>query len=197
MIAYYDYEGNIELYLSVLNAIVGNRRDSFIDLACCHAPNTPMLRFKKRKYVDIIDRKLDHQYEQNFFVNEDILGIRTTPTSEWYDVSFCLDGIEHLSSEDGCKLLTIMEGISHKQILFTPLTDLFGMVKPDNKDPEAHRSLWSPEMTPDYASLVFPNYHKTSYNGGAYFFWKSNNVQNEFISVKQKLSDYGIYERNE
>lgn len=194
MIAYYDYEGNIDIYLNVLNAIIGKERESFIDMGCCTAPNTPLLRFKERWYVDIIDRKLDHPEEQKYFMTKDILDFDSVTFVHKLSVAFCLDCLEHLTVSDGYKLLSIMEKISYKQILFTPLTDLFGMVKEDDKNPEAHRSLWKPEMIPGYACLLFPNYHKT-WNGGAFFFWKSENIEQDFIRVKQKLADYAIYER--
>ena len=195
MIAYYDYEGNIDIYLNVLNAIIGKERESMMDLGCCTSPNTPLLRFKKRSYVDINDRVLDHPDEQFYFTKADITKLVWIDTFPKKSVSFCLDCLEHLTYDDGFKVLKLMDSMSEKQILFTPLTDLFGMVKDDDKNPEAHRSLWKPEMLPDYAHLVFPNYHK-QWNGGAFFFFKTQDTQKDFEIVKQKLSENAIYERS-
>jgi hypothetical protein len=180
---YPNINGNKEIYLDCLNAIIGeSNRNSMIDLGCNKAPHTPLLGFEYRAYIDILPRQLDYPDEQRFFTQKDILTIDST----YRDVSFALDVIEHLTVDDGYKLLKVMESISDKQILFTPTTDLFGMAQDGDKDPEAHRSLWEPEMTPDYACLVFTEYHKV-WNGGAYFLWKCKDLENEFNRVVNEL----------
>jgi len=193
MVAYYDHIGSIEIYFSVLNAIIGEERSSMIDLGCAFAPNTPMLRFKNRTYVDVVERKLDHPDEQQYFHKLDIL--KHNWNYHQYHTAFCLDVIEHLTPKDGIRLIEIMEDISEKQVLFTPLDNIFGLVDENNKDPEAHRSLWKPEHLPDFAHLIFPNYHK-QWNGGAFFMFKTKYTKNDFEKVKQKLKEYGIYERD-
>lgn len=183
-ITFPNLNGSLEIYLDCLNAIIGDDRESMIDLGCCFAPNTPLLGFKKRKYVDIIYRKLDHKKEQKYFVQGDIL---YTPLEVRYSVSIAADCCEHLTFGDGFKLLNIMERISDKQILFTPTTNIFGLDLITN-NPEAHRSLWKPEMTPDYASIVFPNYHEV-WNGGAYVFWKCADIKQDFERVCNELKN--------
>lgn len=161
--------GTIDVYLDVMRAICGNTEGkSMIDIGCCFAPNTPKLGFKDRLYVDTIARKLDHPEEQKFFVECDALDIPHAFISHQFDVAIASDLIEHLTYMDGRKLIEIMQSISYRQILFTPTTEIFKMVDDDNKDPEAHRSLWHPDHLPDYASIVFPQYHKV-WNGGAFF----------------------------
>jgi hypothetical protein len=180
-------EGNKQIYMDCLNAILDNTmRDSFIDLGCNLAPHTPLLGFKERKYIDIINRKLDFENEQQYFSQENILNI---DQSKKYNVSFALDVIEHLTVKDGKKLLGVMSNVSEKHILFTPLDDVFGMdFETDN--PEAHRSLWSPEMVEEmfpgmYAFISMPDYHR-SINGGAFFFWNNNgdDYKSIFATIK-------------
>jgi hypothetical protein len=166
--------GSIEVYMDVMRAICGETEGkSMIDLCCAFAPNTPKLGFSKRRYIDIIDRKLDHPEEQEFFSQADVLNLVPMPPelvtiTNLYDVAICSDGIEHLTETQGRILVSTMLAISHKQILFTPLDDLFGMAKEGDNDPEAHRSLWHPDMLPGFNHIVFPDYHKV-WNGGAFF----------------------------
>jgi hypothetical protein len=82
-----------------------------------------------------------------------------------------------------------MEGISERQILFTPTTDLFGMAQPDNDDPEAHRSLWTPKQFEElgYACITFPDYHSV-WNGGAFFAWRCPNIFDDYLNVREILN---------
>ena len=91
--------GDINVYMKVLRAICGDTDGkSMVDLGCCFAPNTPKLGFSKRTYMDVLDRKLDHTDEQQFFVQQDIITINPL-LHERYDVSMALDVIEHFSIE--------------------------------------------------------------------------------------------------
>ncbi len=181
--------GDIELYMRVLRAICGDTEGkSMIDLCCAFAPNTPKLGFDKRVYVDIIERKLDHIEEQQFFYKGDVLDYKFYPKN-WFpkfDVSICSDGIEHLRTDDGNKLLYLMQLNSHKQIIFTPLGELW-MEKTPTSDPEAHRSAWYPSMLPGWASIVFPDYHK-EWGVGAWFAWKCDDIEKDFERVKTILN---------
>lgn len=181
-----DIEGTIDIYMDVMLAICGETHGkSMLDLGCCTAPNTPRLGFSKRRYIDIIDRKLDHPEEQQHFWHGNIL-LADLYVREPVDVAIASDVIEHMLDLDGYKLLGVMEKISQKQILFTPTTDLFGMAKAGDDDPESHRSLWAPEDFPDYASIVFPHYHKT-WDGGAFFFFKTPSLKYDFDRVVNEL----------
>lgn len=180
-----NIEGNIDIYMQVLRAICGDTAGkSMIDLMCCTAPNTPKLGFSERWYVDIMDRILDHPDEQKFFHKHNALSVHRFMAYE-VDVAICSDGIEHLTVEDGHKLLEVMNLIGHKQIIFTPLGELWLEKTPSN-DPEAHRSAWYPEMIPGWASIVFPDYHK-KWGVGAFFAWKCDDIEKDFERVKQLL----------
>lgn len=182
-----NVNGDINVYMDVMRAICGDTAGkSMIDLGCNTAPNTPQLGFEKRMYIDILPRILDHPGEQQFFHQMDVLKIGTL--IQW-DVAICSDCIEHLTLSDGVVLRKKMEDISDRQVFFTPTTDLFGMAEEGNKDPEAHRSLWTPDdmfVRSWYAKIVFPDYHKV-WNGGAFFFWSCKNIQQDFERVKEIL----------
>lgn len=175
-----------EVYFDCLNAILGDTpRNSMIDLGSNLAPHTARLGFKERKYVDILPRTLDYHEEQQYFEQADILD---TPLDKHYTVAFSLDCVEHLTIPNGFKLIQIMNTISYKQILFSPLTDLFGFdYETDN--PEAHRSLWHPVMFEGYAALTFPNFHKI-WNGGAFFVWRCDDIDMDFERVTNEINKY-------
>lgn len=175
--------GENELHLKILKAICGpTEGKSMVDLCCYHAPTTPKLGFSKRTYVDIQDRRLDDPNEQQFFVNADVLHTFEFFTPPKFDVSICIDGIEHFTKAWGYRLLEIMETISDKQIIFTPLGEY--MVDVESDHPDTHKSGWDP--MPGYANIVLPNFHPTL-NRGAFYFFKCSNLEQEFERVKQEL----------
>lgn len=176
--------GNAQVYMDVMESLCGPmQRVSMIDLGCNLAPYTPLLRFHKRKYVDILPRVLDHSEEQKYFVQQDILKVSK---NEHYGTSIASDVIEHLTEENGWDLLSLMEDISDRQIIFTPDADTFGWDYITD-DPEHHRSLWTPEQIVGYATVHFPNYHPTL-NAGSFFAWNCSKLAPfDFHRVVQEL----------
>jgi hypothetical protein len=182
-----NVEGNIDIYMRVLRAICGDTAGkSMIDLCCAFAPNTPKLGFEFRRYVDIIDRKLDHPQEQQFFTKANILDL-PDDVIMYYNVSICSDGIEHFYPVDGRNLINIMKSYSFKQIIFTPLGEIFKLHNTGPDDPEAHHSLWTPDDFQGWACIVFPHYHRV-WNGGAFFAWHCEDIDKDFERVKQLLN---------
>lgn len=178
--------GNGEVYMDCLRAICGDTRGkSMIDLCCCTAPNTPLLGFSERYYIDIIDRKLDHPEEQKFFHRHDALNVHLFMAAS-VDVMICSDGIEHFKKEDGKQLLEIMHMSSTKQVLFAPLGPY--LVDENDKNPENHHSAWWPEDFDGYATIVFPKYHSIL-GVGAFFAWKCPDIKNDFERVKSILNN--------
>lgn len=181
-IVFENRPGNEEIYMDCMNAILGNtKRNSMVDLGCHHAAHTPKLGFKDRVYIDILPQVLDYESEQEYFIQKDILEVEEGSYNA--DVVFGLDIIEHLSVENGYKLLKIMESISTKQILFTPLGEMWVGT---SGHPEEHASGWIPEMVEGYASIVFPHYHK-AWGFGAWFFFRCDNLEQEFERVCNEL----------
>lgn len=179
-----NVNGNGQIYLDVLRSICGDTKGkSMIDLCCNLAPYTCQLGYAERTYVDVLPRTLDDYNEIQYFIQANVLDYLQDKT-KCYDISIASDACEHFTKEDGMKLLQLMEQCSDKQILFTPLGA--HMVETDNYNPEAHHSAWYPEDTPEYASIVFPNYHPTL-GVGAYFFFKCNNLEQDFERVSNEL----------
>lgn len=198
-ITFDNINGNYEIFLDCLNSIIGSNRDSFIDLGCNKATCTGTLTdFKTRRYIDILPRELDFINEQQYFEQGNILDIPTefvygVKPIQKYSVSFNLDCIEHLKFDDGLKVLNIMDKISHKQIVFTPDKEWM-FTSDEDKDPEAHRSLWTPDIMESlfpnkYAFLHFPNYHP-SLLIGAFFAWHCENIEQDFERVTNELKQY-------
>ena len=171
-------QGCNDVFLGVLRAIIGPAESqSLIDLCCNLAPLTRTLGFGKRVYVDVLQRDLGE--ESPHFVQADVLGDHPV-LQETYDVSVCLDGIEHLHKEQGEVLIQRMLHISKTRIIFTPLNPW--MMEPHNPHPETHKSLWTPEDLPDWASVIFPVYHPTL-DIGAWFGWHCEDLEASFNRV--------------
>lgn len=181
-----DKDGDGEIHLSVLKAICDTGSNgSMIDIGCGFAPQTRQLGFKEKRYVDIVIRDLESENE--FFERTDILYLVSTQAHVKYDVSICLDCIEHFNVKDGLKVIRWMEENSTTQIFFTPLGDY--MIEPiATNNPDSHKSGWLPEDFEKlgYATIVFPNYHP-KLNIGAFFAFKSEKLKDKFEQIKLKL----------
>lgn len=170
-----------DFHIRVLKAICGDTNGkSMVDLCCGRAQCTSQLGFSNRRYVDLHDCGMVPPSEQEFFVLQDVLTVEAA-----VDVSFCLDGIEHFNDPDAHRLLDVMERISDRQILFTPL----GFLKndEDNHPLNSHKSGWTPEKVSDYASIAVPNFHPTL-GFGAFYFWKCADLEADFERVKKELT---------
>lgn len=176
--------GSYELFDKVIKAIIGKQisEQTFIDLCSCEATATRNLPFKEKTYVDALD--CWHIPDQmHRFIQADVLGDHPV-FDQHYSVANCSDGIEHLVKDDGFKLVERMKSLADKQILFTPYGEY--MVEVGNPDPKCHKSGWWPDDFPDFAALVFPNWHPTLHIG-AFWVWRCENLKEEFLRVKQEL----------
>lgn len=176
--------GSFPLYEKVIKAIIGNTIDeqTLIDLCSCEATVTRNLEFKDKVYVDALDC-WNIPGQMHRFVQADVLGNHKC-FNKHYTVANCSDGIEHLSKEDGFRLVERMKAISDKQILFTPLGEY--MVEVGNPDPKCHKSGWWPKDFDGFAAIVAPNYHPTL-NVGAFWVWRCDNIEADFERVKSLL----------
>lgn len=159
--------GSGELWLDIMKIICGDTRNSsMVDLGCHLAPYTPLLGFKERTYVDIQERPLDHNEDQNRFVIYDIVDYLKNRIS-LFDVAIASDVIEHLTQERGYDLLQCMEKKSLKQVLFTPL-GAYMVNTEESTNPDIHRSGWMPDLLPNYLCIILPAFHE-ALNIGAFF----------------------------
>lgn len=179
-----NIRGSGTLYLDVMKIICGDTHDkSMVDLGCHHAPYTPLLGFSFRTYVDIQNRPLDNQGEQEYFIQADIISYLNI-CNRHFDVSIASDTIEHLSESNGTHLMHLMEWRSEKQIIFTPLGEY--MLDKDSEHPDSHVSAWTPDMLPDYLSIIFPDFHP-SLGVGAFF--AVNCADHEKIRIHKELKN--------
>lgn len=101
--------GSGKLWLDIVKIICGDTSGkSMLDLMCHKAPYTSQLGFKERVYVDINNRPLDNENEQQYFIQSDVFNYLTNNINEHFDVSICSDGIEHLTIDAGYKILSLM-----------------------------------------------------------------------------------------
>lgn len=179
-----DY-GSAELHNKIINAIVGPMENlTMIDLCSCEATLSRHYNFKEKTYVDVLDCwHIPGQMDR--FVQTDVLGDHAI-FQKHYDVAICSDGIEHLSKEEGFRLVERMKKISDKQIIMTPLGD--HLVDTTQTDPRGHRSGWLPDEFEGFAAIVIPDYHVTM-NLGAFWVWNSPNLQEEFVRVQRLLKN--------
>lgn len=184
-LTFLDVHGGYDVYMDCMKAICGDTAGkSMCDLGANKAPYTHSLGFEKRTYVDVLDRVLDNEDEQQFFVKYDMIKYLTESPLSIYDVAISSDSIEHLSERDGERFVAAMEKHSLRQVIFTPLNDW--MMDKEGIDPEGHHSLWTPDMLPEYAAIVFPNYHPTL-SIGAWFGWRCENIKEDFERVSNEL----------
>lgn len=186
-------KGSGELWLEIMKIICGDTSDkSMVDLGCHRAPYTPLLGFKDKVYVDILDRPLDHKEEQQFFVLSDATEFLISQKNN-FDVIICSDMIEHLTIGDGCGLVEWMQIYSDKQIIFTPLGEYMVDIAESN-NPDIHRSGWTPEVLPAYLSIIFPDFHPTL-GIGAFFAVNCSDEEKQRISneIKSKYVKDSAY----
>lgn len=184
-------QGTHEIYSKILSAIVGeNTSDmTMIDLCCCYAPFTRDLNFASKVFVDVMERGITP--DLGVFYLADVLGDHEAISNREYDVCFAMDAIEHFNKKDGYKLLERMDFLAkNKVVLFTPLGDL--MVSDDEDDPDTHKSGWLPEDLPGYAKIICPEWHEEAYGKGAFFFWKTDNIEQDFCRAKKKLEQDSV-----
>ena len=185
MILKYNCEGNGEVHLDVLKAICGDTKGkSLLDLGAGFAPQTRQLGFTERLYVDKVERDLAE--EMPYFLNCDLMSDKYFK-AEGYDVSTCLDCIEHFQKEAGKYLLHIMQKYSRKQIVFMPYGDyLIEEIETDN--PDSHKSGWTENDFKDWGCIIFTKFHPLL-NIGAFFAFKCKNLDEEFERVKNELNN--------
>ena len=178
----YNHVGTFEIAIAVIKAIVGPRigEKSLLDVCSYEGTITKQLPFRDKVYTDIMDCSDKFTKGENF-IRADVIRSEHPIFKQHYDVSTCLDGIEHLHKADGWTMLRRLEKISDIQIIFTPLDPFCIDLKATN--PEAHRSLWQPGDLPDWGHVVFSKWHQ-KYNIGAFFSWNSPTIGADMARVK-------------
>lgn len=180
----YPNSGSGELYRTVMKAICGDvNGKSMLDLCCGEIPHTDTLPFQHKIFVDSLDR--GGAGGNANFIKSDIFDF-LNQNSQNYDVTILSDSIEHFRKPEANLLLSEMYLCSDKQIIFTPLGP--HMVEwIETNDPHSHKSGWTENDFPGWASIVFPNFHSTM-NLGAFFVWNAPDLKEDFERVKNELN---------
>ena len=166
----FDHTGSLELYLSVLRRIIGDReRNSFLDICCGEMTATRHLHFDNSLHIDIVD--WGTRPPAFNFKRGDALKLLSAIDDKSYGVALCSDGIEHLRVWQGHELIDHMERIAYLPIIFTPIGEV--NVDLDATHPDAHKSGWDPSdfQVIGWRTEVYPNWHSTM-GHGAFFAWK-------------------------
>lgn len=167
--------GSTNLYMSVLSLIIGHPIEepmalTLLDLCCGEMTHTRLMKFQKSMHLDVHD--WPGRPKEFVFFPFDVRTVQIAPKS--YDVCLCSDGIEHLTKEEGLKLLDNMEQWSFLPIIFTPLGEQ--RLVPGSTDPDDHKSGWTPEEfeARGWETEVYESWHRDSpkWNCGAFFAWK-------------------------
>lgn len=181
--------GTYDLAVEVLQAICPQMAAmSLIDLCSYEGTITKRLNFADKTFVDVMD-VADKFVNGEKFVQADAIHGEHPVFDHKYDVSICLDGIEHVRKAYGYKLLDRMKALSDIQIFFTPDAAIGWMMdKEDSEDPTTHKCVWAPEdLDGEWAHVSFPEWHRVGCDCGAFFSWRAPNIEAEFERVKQVL----------
>lgn len=182
-------EDNFSLFLESIFGDTSNK--TLVDLCSHHGRQTTKLPLKHLTLVDYYDYTEDHIKQVNCHgkvKNHNSISCDITSSNVVQDILHkhspdivtCLDGIEHLSKDDGLNLIYAVANYANNVLFFTPLGDLWIDNQEDEVVPFRHKSGWVPEDLPDnWAKIIFPNYHETL-GCGAWFFWKTEDTQESF-----------------
>jgi hypothetical protein len=188
----FNENGSGLLQTEILKIIAGDyENQSMVDLCCGSTPQTGLINFKEKKFVDCVDREL---IGGGKLIVSDVIDYLKNNNKK-FDVSISTDTIEHFRDNDANVFLDLTSKISKKQIWFTPLGEYCMTKDPNDNNPDSHKSEWTPEKlelrNPNYwAFVVFPNWHPTLGNNGlgAFFFWHCDNIAEDAKRVENELN---------
>lgn len=165
--------GSHELWLSVVNRILGDSpRHVMIDVCCgACAVTRKLTEFDRVDASDILPRDARVPAHWNF---DQFSAIRFLEEygDKQADLVICSDGLEHFNRNNGNDLLLEMERVGRTAIIFTPTGD--DTFDPEAQGPHHHKSSW---MERDFHHMGwetehFPDWHPTL-GWGAIFAWKN------------------------
>lgn len=164
--------GTHELWLSVVNRILGDSpRLLMFDVCCGACAVTRKLGFQYVTACDVIPRS-DEFPPGWFFTQADALSFLADNDDQIADLVICSDGIEHLTRSDGEGLLRQMSRVGRIAIVFTPTGD--STFDPKALGPHCHKSSWTEK---DFLELEWSSEHFTEWHPilgwGAMFAWKN------------------------
>ncbi len=122
---------------------------SILDLGC--GKGGPMRFINRHKQfhcvgLDIFGPHLSKAKEQGSHNDYVLCDVQRPPIKEkTFDIVLCLEVLEHLSKEDGQKLIADMERIARRQVIVTTPLGRYRQGTFDENPYYEHKYIWSPE----------------------------------------------------
>lgn len=126
------------------------RGQTILDLGCGKGEPMRFINRRNQFYcvgADIFGLHLSEAKEQASHHDYVLCDIQRLPVKEkTFDVVLCLEVLEHLSGEDGQKLLKDMEGIARRQVIVSTPLGRYKQGTYDKNPYYEHKYIWSPEQ---------------------------------------------------
>jgi len=149
-----------------------------IELGCGNAPHTRDL--PEMTFADLITR----QNPPGDMITMDILEAPERFSDKKFGVIYMLDVVEHLYRLPALKLLSELEKITERIVIFTPLGELW-MEK--ETGPSGHHSAWLPSdfEAIGYTTWSWPIYHNfgEGKTHGAFWAWKDMGLNTPSVEM--------------
>ena len=143
-------------YEEHLEAAVGDA-ESVLDVGC--GGNSPLGRFARRPPaavgVDLHEPSLDRSRAAGYhdeYRRLDVLAIADEFEPDSFDAVVAFDLLEHLSEEDGRRLISAMETVARRRVVLLTPNGFVPQDEYDDNPLQAHRSGWTPD---ELAALGF------------------------------------------
>jgi len=150
-----------------------------LDLGCGTASHT-------RKFSNCVFMDIDQTpHTPSGMIVWDIRDVLNSPVKgQRFGTVYLLDVIEHITKEEGRRLISDLQTMAERIVLFTPLGDLWIS---DDPSPHAHKSGWTPEDLPGWNTWTWPEFHRFADGGvhGAFWAWWSKGVNPTPASVEE------------
>lgn len=163
--------GSHELWLSVVNRILGDSpRILMIDVCCGACAVTRKLDFSHVHACDVLPRSSEFP-EGWGFTKSDAYEFLIGRRDKSVDLVVCSDGLEHLTKGAGRFLFFEMCRVGRIAVIFTPTGDT--TFNPKAANPHTHKSSWGQGDFSEFGweTEHFPDWHPTL-GWGAIFAWK-------------------------
>jgi len=130
--------------------------DSVLDLGCGGNSLIQLCDARFKVGVELFDQYIEESKKKgihNQYIKEDVTKVDFPPKS--FDAVMMIDVLEHITREDGLKLLAKMESWAKKKIIIYTPNGFIENDCVDNNVLQAHKSGWKPE---DFKKLGFRVY---------------------------------------
>lgn len=172
----YTYKSFFSKYDVLLEREVKNCK-TLLDVGC--GSNSPVQTFNKNLHcvgVDAFQPSIDRSHEKGIhdeYLKIDVLDIQKQFGENSFDAVAALDLIEHLTKEDGNRLLDQLDAVAIKKIFIYTPNGFLEQGDRENNPWQVHLSGWTPE------EFIIRGYKVYGVNG-------IKSMRGEFAKVKRK-----------